>query len=211
MPLPNHDKMLENTPVSDISAVILAAGRSTRMGPVNKLTADYRGRPLVRHAVDAALASKVAEVVVVTGHGAADVREVLGGLDLRFVSNPDYADGLASSVKAGVAAVDPVSAGAIILLGDMPDVDPGVIDDLIAAFSAAAGRKICQPRYDGRPGNPVLWPRALFPEFAELTGDVGAKPLLARHQGDLLRVDVANDGIHMDIDTPEDLPTVPDA
>ena len=198
--------MPENTPVSDVSAIILAAGRSTRMGPVNKLTADYRGRPLVRYAVDAALASKVAEVVVVTGHEAMDLRDTLAGLDLRFVANPDFADGLASSVKAGIAAVDPHSAGAIILLGDMPDVGPGVINALIDAFVAADGRKICQPRYDGQPGNPLLWPRAVFPEFAELSGDVGAKPLLARHKADLLRVDVATGGIHMDIDTPEDLP-----
>lgn len=190
---------------SRVTAVVLAAGRSTRMAPVNKLTADYRGTALVRHAAEAALASRAAEVVVVVGHEAEAVREALRGLDVRFAANPDYASGLASSVKAGVAAVGAEAAGAIILLGDMPGVTPAVVDSLIGAFDGAGGAKICQPRYDGKPGNPVLWPRALFPEFETLFGDVGAKPLLARHKADVLGVDVDTDAIHMDIDAPTDL------
>ncbi len=190
---------------SRVTAVILAAGRSTRMAPVNKLTADYQGTALVRHAAEAALASRVGEVIVVVGHEAEAVREVLSGLDVRIVANPDYATGLASSVKTGVAAVGPHAAGAVILLGDMPGVTAAVVDALIGAFEKTGGEKICQPRYDGRPGNPVLWPRMLFPEFDTLSGDVGAKPLLARHKSDLLGVDVGTDAIHMDIDAPADL------
>lgn len=190
---------------SGVAAVILAAGRSTRMAPVNKLTADYQGAALVRHAAEAALASRAAEVVVVTGHDADAVRAALVGLEVRFVANPDYATGLASSVKAGVAAVGPHATGAVILLGDMPGVTSAVIDALIRAFEGAGGAKICQPSYDGKPGNPVLWPATLFGEFDELSGDVGAKPLLARHKADVLGVDVGTDAIHMDIDTPTDL------
>ncbi len=188
-----------------VTAVVLAAGRSTRMAPVNKLTADYQGAALVRHAAAAALASRAAEVVVVTGHDADRVCDALSGLDVRFVANSDYATGLASSVKAGIAAVGPDAAGAIILLGDMPGVTAGVVDALIGAFEKTGGGKICQPRYDGRPGNPVLWPRALFPEFDALSGDIGAKPLLARHKSEVLGVDVGTDAIHMDIDAPTDL------
>lgn len=190
---------------SRVTAVILAAGRSTRMAPVNKLTADYRGTALVRHAAEAALASRAAEVVVVVGHEADGVRDALAGLNVRFISNPDYATGLASSVKAGIAAVGAEAAGAVILLGDMPGVTSAVVDALIGAFEGAGGAKICQPRYDGKPGNPVLWPRSLFGEFAGLSGDVGAKPLLARHKSGLLGVDVDTDAIHMDIDAPADL------
>lgn len=190
---------------SRVAAVILAAGRSTRMAPVNKLTADYQGAALVRHAAEAALRSRAAEVVAVVGHEAEAVRTALSGLDVRIVANPDYATGLASSVKAGIAAVGPDAAGAVILLGDMPGVTGDVVDALIGAFEKTGGEKICQPRYDGRPGNPVLWPRMLFPEFETLSGDVGAKPLLARHKADVLGVDVGTDAIHMDIDAPDDL------
>tara|TARA_R110002072_G_C7723782_1_gene515119 strand:+ start:50 stop:670 length:621 start_codon:yes stop_codon:yes gene_type:complete len=190
---------------SRVIAVVLAAGRSTRMAPVNKLTVDYRGAALVRHAAEAALASRVGEVIAVVGHEAEAVRDVLSGLDVRIVANPDYATGLASSVKAGIAAVGAEAAGAVILLGDMPGVTSAVVDALIEAFEGTAGQKICQPRYDGKPGNPVLWPRRLFAEFAGLSGDVGAKPLLARHTADVLGVDVGTDAIHMDIDAPTDL------
>ncbi|MEQ9559268.1 MAG: nucleotidyltransferase family protein [Rhodospirillales bacterium] len=188
-----------------MTAVVLAAGRSTRMAPVNKLTVDYQGAALVRRAAEAAIASRAAEVVVVVGHEAEAVRDVLSGLDLRVVANPDYATGLASSVKAGIAAVGAEATGAVILLGDMPGVTSAVVDALICAFEGAGGQNICQPRYDGRPGNPVLWPRRLFAEFANLSGDVGAKPLLARHKTDVLGVDVGTDAIHMDIDAPADL------
>jgi molybdenum cofactor cytidylyltransferase len=190
---------------SAVAAVILAAGRSTRMGEINKLTADYGGRALVRHAAEAALASRAGEVVVVSGHQADAVCAVLAGLDLRLIDNPEFAAGLSTSVKAGIAAVAPEMTGAVILLGDMPGVSAAVIDDLIGAFETAGGDKICQPRYDGKPGNPVLWPRRLFPEFAELSGDIGAKPLLKYHPGDILGVDVASPAIHMDIDEPKDL------
>ncbi|PIW26637.1 MAG: hypothetical protein COW30_14115 [Rhodospirillales bacterium CG15_BIG_FIL_POST_REV_8_21_14_020_66_15] len=190
---------------SGVTAVVLAAGRSTRMAPLNKLTADYQGAALVRHAAEAALASRAAEVVVVVGHEAEAVREALSGLDVRFVANPDYATGLASSVKAGIAAVAPGARGAVILLGDMPGVTAAVVDALIGAFEGTGGQHICRPRHAGRPGNPVLWPCALFGEFDALSGDVGAKPLLARHRDDILGVDVDSDAIHMDIDTPADL------
>ena len=190
---------------SAVAAVVLAAGRSTRMGEINKLTADYGGRALVRHAAEAALASRAGEVVVVTGHQADAVRGVLAGLDLRMIDNPDFKAGLSTSVKAGIAAVAPGMTGAVILLGDMPGITPAVIDALIGAFEAAGGDKICQPRYDGKPGNPILWPRRLFPSFAELSGDIGAKPLLKRFNQDILGVDVGSSAIHMDIDEPGDL------
>ena len=190
---------------SAVAAVVLAAGRSTRMGEINKLTADYDGCALVRHAAEAALASRADEVVVVTGHQADAVRGVLAGLDLRMIDNPDFKAGLSTSVKAGIAAVAPGMTGAVILLGDMPGISPAVIDALIGAFEAAGGDKICQPRYDGKPGNPILWPRRLFPAFAELSGDIGAKPLLKRFNQDILGVDVGSSAIHMDIDEPGDL------
>lgn len=190
-----------------VSAILLAAGRSTRMAPVNKLTSDFGGKPLVRHAAEAAINSKAGEVLVVTGHDADAVSQALRGLDLRMIANPAFAEGLASSVKAGIAAVSPKAAGAVFLLGDMPRVTSDTVDALVDAFRQADGKKICQPRHDGRPGNPILWPRDLFEEFTGLSGDVGAKPLLARHADRVLGVDVDTGGIHMDVDAPADLTT----
>ena len=119
----------------DITAVVLASGQSKRMGPRNKLLEDFSGKPLVRHAVEAALASTARNVVVVTGFEEDRVHEALAGLDVKFARNQHYADGLASSLVAGIDAVPETADGAVVLLGDMPLVSPGLIDQLIAAFA----------------------------------------------------------------------------
>ena len=187
-----------------VAAVVLAAGRSTRMGPQNKLTAELGGKPMVRHVVEAALASRARPVLVVTGHQATDVEAALAGLDVTLVPNPDYATGLASSLKAGVGAVPVACDGALILLGDMPRVTPQHIDGLIAAFAAAADAVVV-PVHEGRQGNPVLWPRRYFAELLQLQGDAGARRLIAEHRGRVREVQVGSDAIFADVDTPEAL------
>ena len=193
----------------EVAAVILAAGRSSRMAAGNKLLLPVRGLPMVRHAALAALASKAAEVVAGTGHQATEVAEALSGLDLRRVHNPDFARGMATSLQVGIGALDAKIAGAVVLLGDMPDVPAAVIDALIDAFRRAEGSRICQPRYRGRPGNPVLLPRRLFADVRHLSGDMGARTLLEAESARILGVDVDSPAIHMDIDTAEDLPPGP--
>ena len=106
-----------------IAAVILAAGRSTRMGGPNKLLAEIGGKPLVRIAAEEALASRARPVIVVTGHQRDKVEAALEGLDVQRVHNPDFAEGLSTSLKAGLAAVPDDVDGAIVCLGDMPQVD----------------------------------------------------------------------------------------
>jgi molybdenum cofactor cytidylyltransferase len=187
-----------------IAAVVLAAGRSTRMGAQNKLLADIAGTPMVRRVVDAVLGSKARPVLVVTGHQAAAVAAALAGLDVTLVANPDYATGLASSLKAGIRAVPEESAGALILLGDMPRIAPGHLDRLAEAF-AAAPENIVVPTHVGRQGNPVLWPRRHFPALMHLDGDAGAKLLIAAYRGVVRKVDVGTDAIFADADTPEEL------
>ena len=119
-----------------IAAIVLAAGRSTRMGAANKLTADVGGKPMARRVVEAALASAASPVLVVTGHQAVDVRSALAGLTVAFVDNLDYAVGLSSSLKAGIRAVPPTADGALVLLGDMPQITAAHLERLIAAFAA---------------------------------------------------------------------------
>jgi molybdenum cofactor cytidylyltransferase len=188
-----------------ITAIVLAAGRSTRMGDTNKLLADVGGSPMVRHVVAAALASRARPVLVVTGHQAEEVRSALAGLDVTFVANPDYAAGLSTSLKAGIAAVPQSAAGALVLLGDMPRITGDHIDRLIAAFAADGDGCIVVPTHQGRRGNPVLWPRAGFAGIMQLEGDAGARKLLAAHADHVREVDLGSDAIFLDVDTPEAL------
>jgi molybdenum cofactor cytidylyltransferase len=195
----------------DVAALVLAAGRATRYraagGPEpTKLVAEYRGEPLARWAARAALASRARPVIVVTGHARAEVEAALSGLDLRFAHNPDFAEGLATSLRAGVAALPAETAGALILLGDMPEVSAATADALIAAFEAKPEALAAVALYGGRRGNPVLLGRGLFDEVARLTGDEGARGLLQGLPPErIAAVEVAEAGVVRDVDRPEDL------
>jgi len=189
----------------NVAAMVLAAGRSTRMGGPNKLLAELSGKKLVRIAAEQALASKASEVIVVTGHQGELVERALEGLKVKFVRNPDFANGLASSVKAGIAAVSANADGAVISLGDMPLIDAGLIDRLIDAFAPDRGHLIAVPVAGGRRGNPVLWSRRFFKELMTLDGDIGARHLIARHAEAVAEVPVEGDGPFLDIDTPQAL------
>lgn len=188
-----------------IACIVLAAGRSTRMGAANKLLADISSRPMVRHAVEAALTSRARPVVVVTGHQADEVAAALSGLDVEIVHNPQFAAGLSGSLKAGLDALPEAVDGAIILLGDMPQIESQHIDRLIAAFAPKEGRSIVVPVYQGRRGNPVLWGVDYFPSMRRLEGDVGAKRLIAEHADQVVEVDLHSAAVLSDIDTPEAL------
>lgn len=189
----------------NIAAVILAAGRSSRMGGSNKLLEHLRGKALVRIVAEQALASRAKPVIVVVGHQEDKVRAALNGLDVIFAANPDYANGIATSVKAGIAAVPADVDGAVVCLGDMPLVDSSLIDRLIDALAPDRGSLITVPANEGRRGNPVLWSRRFFDELMTLDGDVGARHLIARHAE--VVAEVASDGqsAFLDIDTPEAL------
>jgi molybdenum cofactor cytidylyltransferase len=186
-----------------VAAVILAAGRSTRMGGPNKLLAELNGKKLVRIVAEQALASKASLVIVVTGHQSAEVAAALKGLDVVFVTNPQFADGLATSVKAGIAAVPGSVDGAIVCLGDMPLVETRLIDRLIESFAPDRGSLIVVPVAGGRRGNPVLWSRRFFPELMALDGDIGARHLIAQHAEAVAEVEVEGKSAFLDIDTPE--------
>lgn len=188
-----------------IAAIILAAGRGTRMAGLHKLTALVNGEPMVRHVVIAAMASQARPVVVVTGHEAGRVKEALCGLPVHFVHNPDFAEGLSTSLKAGIGAVPAEADGALVLLGDMPDVSAPLLDRLIAAQKARPAAVAAVPVREGRRGNPVLWTRRMFPALAALTGDVGARHLLAEQAEALCEVEVTEEGPFLDIDTPAEL------
>jgi molybdenum cofactor cytidylyltransferase len=175
------------------------------MGGPNKLLAELSGKKLVRIATEQALASKASEVIVVTGHQADLVEQALSGLKVKFVRNPDFAGGLASSVKAGISGVSADTDGAVICLGDMPLIDAGLIDRLIDAFAPDRGHLIAVPVAEGRRGNPVLWSRRFFKELMTLDGDIGARHLIAKHAEAVADVPVDGESAFLDIDTPQAL------
>jgi molybdenum cofactor cytidylyltransferase len=188
-----------------VAGVILAAGRSTRMVPRNKLLEEIGGRPVIARVADTALASGARPIVVVTGFEAGRIAEALRGLDVLSVHNPDFAAGLSTSLRAGLAALPAKSDGALVLLGDMPFVEAGDVEALIVAFAAKDRNSICVPVRHGRIGNPVLWGRAYFPEMMRLSGDAGAKRLLEIHREHVTEVEAVSDGIFADLDAPSDL------
>jgi molybdenum cofactor cytidylyltransferase len=187
-----------------VAAVVLAAGQGTRMGGA-KMTAEFRGKPMVRHAHEAALASGAGPVFTVVGHDVTKVSVALLGLNTTLVENPDYATGMASSLKAGIAALPDTAAGAIILLGDMPLVTTQIIDRLITAFADNPMAKAVAPTLSGKRGNPILIGRNLFEAVMALEGDIGARKLLDAAGDDVIEVPVDDAAVLTDIDTPEAL------
>jgi molybdenum cofactor cytidylyltransferase len=188
-----------------VAAIVLAGGQSRRMGAANKLTADVGGSPMVVHAVDAVLASQARPVIVVTGHEHEKVEATLADRAVTFVHNPDYAEGLSTSMKAGLAALPAGIDAALVCLGDMPRITPGTIDRLIAAYNPVEGRAICVPTVRGKRGNPVLFDHRFFPEMRDVEGDVGARHLIGAHGDQLCEVEMTDDGALIDVDTPEAL------
>ncbi|MDA9982762.1 nucleotidyltransferase family protein [Gammaproteobacteria bacterium] len=188
-----------------VAAVVLAAGCSRRMGSENKLLSNLNGKPIALRVVETVSASGADSIVVVTGHEADRVRSTLADCDVQFVHNGHYSEGLSTSLCTGIRAVPDEVAGALICLGDMPLVTARLLTQLIEAFSRGHGRRVCLPVHHGRRGNPVLMPRAFFPLILELSGDQGARTLLTRYPNLVEQIEVENEGIFIDIDTPDDL------
>lgn len=188
-----------------IAALVLAAGLSRRMGR-NKLIEPVQGVPMVARAVDAALASQADPIVVVTGHQEDAVRAALGRKrKVMLVHNPDHAQGLSTSLQRGLAALPAECEGVLICLGDMPRVRAQHLDRLIEAFNPTEGRAICVPTFAGKRGNPALFARRYFAEMAGIAGDVGARHLIGEHAEAVADIEMGDDGILLDVDSPEAL------
>ena len=178
-------------------AIVLAAGQSSRMGADHKLLADWQGRPLIAHVVDAIAKAGLPSPIVVLGARAPEVRAALTGRDVCFVFAVDYALGLAHSLRAGLAAVPETWDAALVCLGDMPRIDAA----LLRALTAAAGT-VAVPVWSGKRGNPVRWSRQHFAALMALDGDIGGKALLASLAVPPTEVMAADDAALDDIDTP---------
>ena len=186
------------------AAVVLAAGAGSRFGG-GKLLAPYRGAPLLHAALAAARAAPVAGITLVTGADAEAVAAAARAFDpdLRLVHAADHAEGMAASLRAGVASLGPETLAAFVFLGDMPRVPHAVLAPLAAAV--AAGAPAAAPVFGGRRGNPVVLSRGLFAQVADLAGDVGARPILQRLSARLALIEAPDDGVLFDVDERGDL------
>ncbi|WP_120498492.1 NTP transferase domain-containing protein [Kiloniella sp. EL199] len=205
-----REKMLSDTISHQpkVTAILLAAGQSRRMGPENKLLQEWHGKPLVKWVADNIDESKVGHTIVVTGHEAGLVVESLQSNDVEYVHNPDFSEGLSTSLIKGLMAVPADSDAVLICLGDMPSIHSTQLNQLIKSYDPENGAAICVPTFEGKRGNPVLWSRSFIPEMLNLKGDSGARHLLGNYPGDLQEVPMENTSVLSDIDTPEALSTL---
>ena len=188
----------------DIHAVLLAAGRSERMGRNNKLLLNVDGIPLVRKSAINILNSNVTSITVVTGFDENKIVNALSGLNVNFVKNINFREGLSSSLKAGLANITPTPSAVIICLADMPKIQPEHINQLIENFDPLKGWEICIPTNNGKRGNPVLIGSRFFPYIFETSGDFGAKQVMKQHSDKIVEVEIGTSDIHFDIDTQDE-------
>lgn len=189
-----------------ISAIVLAAGESQRMGEQNKLLLPFHGRPLIEHVVQTVCASEAGEVIVVLGYEADRVREVLDDYDVTCVHNPRFREGMTTSIHAGVRAAAPETDGFMICLSDLPLIEPEELNTLIAALEATHrtdGQGIVVPVFQGQRGNPVLFSAHYKPDILAHDGLMGCKGVVKQHRERVVEVEMESDHVLRDIDTPE--------
>jgi molybdenum cofactor cytidylyltransferase len=192
-----------------LSAIVLAAGMSTRMGQ-NKLLLVFKGKPLIARAVDTLLASEIDEVIVVLGNEADKVREKLHGRKVRLIENPDFREGLSSSVRVGVTAVSRQADGIMVYLADQPLLEPADVNRILRAFAHAkeAGKSIVVPFFDKQRGNPVLLDSSYRDAILGVVGDVGCKGVIKRYPDQVFVVQMESDHVIRDMDTIEEYEAV---
>ncbi|MCC6174909.1 MAG: NTP transferase domain-containing protein [Chloroflexi bacterium] len=185
----------------NVTAIVLAAGTSSRMGQPKQLL-QYEGTSLVRRAAQAALASRAKQTIVVTGAARSAVEAELSGLAVRVEHNPDYAQGMSTSLRVGLNAVRPEVDAVVVLLADQPFIDASIVDRLLDLYERS-GSSIVRPRYGNVPGNPVLWDRSRFAELLEQTGDQGGRALLQQYRHEIAWLELPDAALQTDVDTPE--------
>ena len=186
----------------NIVGVILGAGKSSRMGSENKLLADINGKPMILRVVEAANGSKIDKTFLVTGHQRELIQTATKAENIQFVHNPNFSEGLSSSIKSVKHQLNSDVDGVIVCLGDMPGITSAHINTLINTFEDNSNRHIFIPILNGKRGNPVLWSNKYFSLLCSLTGDMGARAIFESHSNDILEVEINDDAIHTDLDTP---------
>lgn len=191
--------------------VVLAAGQSLRAGSLNKLLAPVAAGTMIEQTVGAVLASEPADIVVVTGHQQGVIRAALAAQEpIRYAHNPHFDQGLGSSLATGVAALGSDIDAALVCLGDMPLINAPLLKKIQTAFDPARDCSIVVPCYRRKRGNPVLWARRFFPELMSISGDVGGRRLIDENHDQVCELEVGDDAVLRDFDSPESLARLAD-
>lgn len=185
-----------------VSGIILAAGTASRMGRTKQLL-PYQGKPMLAHVLENVKQSRLHEVIVVLGHDADTIRQQVSLKGVIQADNPDHAKGQSTSVVKGISKVSTDSDGAMFLLADQPLITPEIINRILSGFETT-DKPIVIPVYENIRGNPVIISRSLFPELTSLSGDTGARVLFEKFQSDILKINIQDSGILLDIDTQKD-------
>jgi molybdenum cofactor cytidylyltransferase len=185
-----------------ISAVVLAAGESKRMGRM-KLTMPLGNTTVIGQVITNLLSSQVDEVIVVLGHELQEVKQTIGDKPVRFIINKEYKLGMSTSIITGLKELDSRSQAMIVVLGDQPFINNEIIDKLIEAYMNN-NKGIVVPTYHGQKGHPVIFDMKYKAQLLSLTGDEGGRQLIADNNDDVLNVPVDSENIIKDIDTPDD-------
>ncbi|HMO73410.1 MAG TPA: nucleotidyltransferase family protein [Paracoccaceae bacterium] len=194
---------MTGAPPPALPVLILAAGASSRMGARDKLTEQVGGEPMIRRTVRAALATGAPVIVVVPPDRPAR-RAALAGLPVATVIARDAAQGMAASLRAGIAALPRDAAGVMVLPADMPGLTADALQAVIAAFAAAPSGIHRGATADGRPGHPTVFPADLIPALTLVEGDEGGRSVIAAHLNRLRLVPLPGDAAVLDLDTPDD-------
>jgi molybdenum cofactor cytidylyltransferase len=185
-----------------LSAIVLAAGESKRMGALKQLMPLGKST-LLEQTVDNLLNSSVDETIVVVGHKAEEITKAITPRPVRIVPNPDYQQGMSTSIIAGLKKADPRSQAVLLALGDQPLVESGTINQLIDAFKHH-DKGIAVPTHRNRRGNPIIFSIKYKEELLKLKGDIGGREIIKTHPDDVLEVAVDSESVISDIDTRDD-------
>ena len=185
-----------------ISAVVLAAGSSTRMGTDNKLLLPWGDRRIIEVVVDTLAATRLIEIILVIGHEDEKVTVATAKYPVRIVKNQNFSEGMSSSIREGIQMVNSEACGYLIVLGDMPEISADTVDALCSQFCTIGNSGIVLPTKAGRRGHPVLFGKEYRHELMTLSGDLGARRIVSSHPGCTVEVPVNSDGIFVDVDTP---------
>ena len=202
---PDQSLIRTNPDFEKIHAVILAGGQSKRMGTKNKLLVPINGKPMIALTAETIIASKASSVAAVTGFEHQKIQGAIKNSNIEFIHNKNFQNGISSSVVTAIKSAPEDCSAILIGLGDMPKITVSHINKLIDAYNPLEGRAICVPTWKGKRGNPVLWARRFFPEMLQLKGDFGAKELMGKYAELVVEVEMNDNGIVIDIDTPEAL------
>ena len=195
-----------------ISAIILAAGLSSRMHGENKLVKEINGIPLINHAIKNILGSTVNEIIIVVGYEEDILKSLIEkNKKIKVIYNKDYKSGVASSIKIGIKNISTKTEAFFISLGDMPNVNQNIYNKLIKVrdkynkkLKIKYKKEIIIPTYQGKNGNPILFSKYMKDKIMKIEGDVGTKSLVELYMNKILKVPFKNNGIILDFDKPED-------